>query len=273
MKFTQEEIENFITEIAAGKKLITIENKQYYLYFPTREERLKANYIYHQKLLEFQQDAIPTEQELLKVAHNQSIYTLQDEKKYYQLEDKYLHLLKRAQASTPQFRLSFDKKLKEIKKELDNLSQKRNYVTSHSANYLSEQYKINYLLCCCVRNEKEERMWPDVNVMLDVLSLDNYQSFLNEFVKFINGLPIEKIRAVARSSLWQAIYAASVNSNQQLFNTCVAEWDINKILLVHWSNIYRNAFQNYGNVPDNILENDAAFDEWLDQSARKGLKS
>lgn len=269
MKLTQREIERLISEITTGRKLVVLENEKYYLRFPTRAEKLEAEHEYSKKLAELRKNAIPTEQEILELAHSQSIYTLQDERRYHQLESNYLHLLEKSRISAPEFRPAYDKKLKEIKMQLSLLEEKRNYIFSRSANYISEQHKLDYLLCKCIENENHEPIWSDVNIMLDTIPLDIYHALLNEFVNFLSGLPIEKIRAVARSSLWQAMYQIACDSGQKLFNLPISEWDINKILLVHWSAVYKNAFQNFGEVPPNILENDALFDEWLRKQTKK----
>jgi len=247
MKLSHQEIEKLIGEITVGKKLVLLEGKKYYFRFPTREEKLEADAAYQRKLSQLRKNSVPTQKEILELAHSQSLYTLQDEKRYQKLEQDYLTL----------------------ENQLNLLGQKRNYIISHSADYISERHKLDTLLCLCTEDEMGELIWDSVNIMLDTLSIQDYNYLLNELIKFLSGIPVEKIRCVARSSLWQAIYSAAVDSNQQLFAEPASEWDINKILLVHWSSVYRNAFQNYGRIPDHILNDDAAFDRWLEQQTKK----
>ena len=269
MKLSHQEIEKLINEITVGRKLVLVGGEKYYLHFPTREEKLEADAAYQRKLSQLRKNSVPTQKEILELAHSQSLYTLQDEKRYQKLEQDYLTLLEKSRKAVPQFKPAFDRKLKELENQLNLLGQKRNYIISHSADYISERHKIDTLLCLCTEDEMGDPVWDSVNIMLDALSIEDYSFLLNEFIEFLNGIPIEKIRCVARSSLWQAIYTSAVDSNQQLFAEPASEWDINKILLVHWSSIYRNVFQNYGQIPDRILNDDAAFDRWLEQQTKK----
>lgn len=269
MKLSYQEIEKLISEITVGRKSVLIEGERYYFRFPTREEKLEAELAYQKKLFQLRKNSIPTQKEILELAHSQSLYTLQDEQRYQRLEQDYFALLEKSRKAIPQFKQAFEKKLKKLETQLNCLGQKRNYIISHSADYISERHKLDTLLCLCTEDEIGEPVWDSVNIMLDTLSIENYNYLLNKFIEFLNGISVEKIRCVARSPLWQAIYGAAVDSNQPIFTEPASEWDINKIILIHWSSIYRNAFQNYGQIPDHILNDDAAFDRWLEQQTKK----
>jgi len=102
MKLSHQEIEKLIGEITVGKKLVLLEGKKYYFRFPTREEKLEADAAYQRKLSQLRKNSVPTQKEILELAHSQSLYTLQDEKRYQKLEQDYLTLKETTSSLTQQ---------------------------------------------------------------------------------------------------------------------------------------------------------------------------
>jgi len=266
MALTYEEAERLINEIVSGRKIVEVGGNEYCFRFPSREDKFWADRMYQKKLLEMRKKEILTEEEILEFANAQSIYTKEDENELRKLSHRYNVLLEKARENPG---LNFSYQINEIKKRIERLSQKKQYVVSHSADYFSERYRINCLLCTCTENICGEPIWDDVDVMLDSMPYEEYLQLFTEFVKFLNGLPIEKIRALARSTWWQVIYTSAKSSNQPLFDVPASEWDINKVMLVHWSEVYEKAREKYGDIPEHVWDNDELFDSFLARKAKQ----
>ena len=263
------EIQNTISKIIIGEKRVVKNGIEYVFHHPTPRETYNSYLIYEERLCELKAKSIMTEKEIFDLAEKQKIYTKRDEASFTFLEKVNRDLNRKFKTVDPRFKKSFKKRIEENQKQLSLLNSKRTALKSHSAEYLAYQSRLNYLLAKCIRKRNNEYFWPDVDTMLNTIQTDVYNFLMEEYIKFINGMPIQKIRAAARSPLWQTSFRYSVESGQQLFSQPSSEWDINKILLCYWSMIYKNVYEKDNCPPQAIIDDDDLFDDWLDKEQKK----
>lgn len=61
--------------------------------------------------------------------------------------------------------------------------------------------------------------------------------------------------------MWSAAKAA----NAPPFPGPASEWDVNKLRLVKWTQLYDSVYEAYERPPDYIIEDDTELDKWLDE--------
>jgi len=263
------EIQNTISKIIIGEKRIIKNGIEYIFHYPTSRETYNSYLVYDKRLDELKAKSIMTEKEIFDLAEKQKIYTKQDEASFTFLEKVNKDLNRKFKTIDPRFKKSFKERIKKNQEQLSSLNSRRTSLKSHSAEYLAYQSRLNYLLVTCVRKKNNEYFWPNVEIMLNTLQTDLYNFLLEEYVKFMNGMSIKKIRAAARSPLWQTSFRYSMESGQQLFPQPCSEWDINKILLCYWSMIYKNVFEKENCPMQFIIDDDDKFDDWLDKEQKR----
>ena len=263
------EIQNTISKVIIGENRVVKDKVEYIFHHPTPRETYNSYLIYDERLKELKAKSIMTEEEIFDLADKQKIYTKQDEATFKFLEKVNKDLNRKFETVNPQFRESFKERIEKNQKQLFSLNNKRAALKSHSAEYLAYQSRLNYLLVKCVYKKDNKHFWPDLDAMLNTIHPDLYNFLLEEYVKFMNGMPIKKIRAAARSPLWQTSFRYSIESGQQLFQQPSSEWDINKILLCYWSMIYKNVYEKDNCPPQTVIDDDTQFDNWLDKEQKK----
>ena len=81
----------------------------------------------------------------------------------------------------------------------------------------------------------------------------------------LNGVTVETVRFVARSTLWRIRYSGSMKTSDPLFGVATSCYTTDQLNLAYWSNYYDNI---YSMMPEDrpqdvIIEDDKSLDAFM----------
>lgn len=160
--------------------------------------------------------------------------------------------------------------IKRIRKNLDNIKNTYNhkYALRHSLDqYTPEGYsnivKNYYILAHSIYDKNNKLIFNDFN-NIDYQHLEEVSSIINQ-----NTIDIASFKNIARSDLWKNYWSAN---NQNLFAKSTVDWTDEQKTLVVLTKMYDNAYQHSECPPDNIFDDDDAFDGWMIHQRRENDK-
>jgi len=113
--------------------------------------------------------------------------------------------------------------------------------------------------------ENGERYWNTYDEFLDE---DDTTLIFNLAIAYYNNnlFDIKIIREIARSPAWRFRWNVA-RKGADLFGKPVSEWSEMQNMLVYWSQVYDMAFESAERPPDSVINDDMAFDTWLNQQS------
>lgn len=160
--------------------------------------------------------------------------------------------------------------IKRIRKNLDNIKNTYNhkYNLRHSLDqYTPEGYsnilKNYYILAHSIYDTNNKLIFDNFN-SIDYQYLEELSFIINQ-----NTIDITTFKKIARSDLWKNYWSAN---NQNLFAKSTVDWTDEQKTLVVLTKMYDNAYQHPECPPDNIFEDDDAFDGWMIHQRRESEK-
>jgi len=83
---------------------------------------------------------------------------------------------------------------------------------------------------------------------------------------------VRLVRRIARSNLWHYRWTLGKNQPESLFGCAVRDLTVEQNFLVFWSQLYEALNEAADPPPRDVVEDDEAFDKWLEKHARKHEK-
>jgi hypothetical protein len=273
MKLTTLEIENYISDIALGKRFVSYKNKQYILKHPSQEESFRARLVYEQCYTEAKEFGLPTHDELEKTIEARNLYTEEDDNKIKEIEEKI-----KGQRSVlektyrvPARRERLVNIIDGLQKELNKIKNKKLVLLQRTceAKAKEEQYVFLCRTCSYIYDKEwnETRIWKDK----DEFELDRDNELkgylLNEYIRLVNGLESSIIRTLARSNLFIIRYLNSMKTSTPVFNVPSTEYTVDMLSLSYWANWYRSIYEMMPDEipPDELIDDDEGLDAYMEQ--------
>jgi hypothetical protein len=274
---TFQDISNIILEVVSGKKITKINYCKDPAVFkqPTGQLKLYLNFLEKFKITKYIEQGYFSEQDLLSDDKVQDqFFTLEDQETLEEVQKKikaYKQILKKKDKSLNTYKIDLQR-LKDFQDEEHNLLSKKKTLGYFSAEYKAREDKFLYMMNKCI----EDLEGLPISINLDnldstIYSMEMFYSDLGQFLDFYFGYDTEVLRQVARNYQWKMYFSGCKNSLISLFNRSVADFSLDQINLISWSNYYSNIDE----IPlkdrpsDNVLEDDEKLDEFMAEYSRK----
>jgi hypothetical protein len=135
-----------------------------------------------------------------------------------------------------------------------------------SAEVKAEEERYDYYCRTCTYvHDGSQLYWETYIDFINDLDLDFKQNVLNSFVGFLNGIPTEIVRYIARSNIWRIRYVTSLKTSEALFGIPTSDYSDDMLNLVFWSNYYQNIYEMMPDdrPSDSIIDDDDALDAYM----------
>lgn len=162
-------------------------------------------------------------------------------------------------------------KIKSLRKTLANYKKNygKLYDIRHSLDHItisgySNLLKNQYILIHSIYDEHDNKIFTDLD------NIDN--DYLNDVANIIalNNIDISTFRKLARSDIWRNYWSAN---SENLFGKSTIDWTDEQRTLVILTKMYDNAQEHPECPPDNVFDDDDAFDGWMILQKRENEKN
>jgi hypothetical protein len=277
-----EELERYIGEICAGKKLVYVEDGkgvQIPLLFRHASYRDKelSTFIYKRALKEAEEAELPTISEMETLIKERGLFSKVDQEKLEKLESK-----REGQrvilAKTTRVPAKRDR-IKDIIENLDRaileLRLKKERLFDFTRERKSAEEKMLYLAWAGSLDPFSGNLyWRTYD---DFKSEKDYVFRKRVFVEYTiyhYGVEQKTIRAIARSGLWRIRYTTALKTSESLFGRPIPDYTPDQLMLIYWSHYYQSIYEMLPDdrPPESIIEDDAALDaymkDWMAEKSR-----
>lgn len=145
---------------------------------------------------------------------------------------------------------------------------KKSIYLRHSSESLAESIRLNYLTYFCTYKNQNEKLWGSYSEFLNENPPIYVKAIQYKLVDFLSGFNMTILRRIARHPLWRTRWIAATKTGASLFAGNISGWDLNKSLLVYWSNFYDSVYSGYKTPEKHIVDDDELLDNWLEQEER-----
>lgn len=270
IEITYEELEELITNISSGKKIIYLENLDDIVVFkyPNNDIKLIADSIYHKYYKIAIDDGLLPIDEVEKLLIDRGVFTEEDvakvDKLKGQLEAQEILLSKTLKVRANQERIK--DKIKSLTSEINVILYKKHSKLGMSADTKASEEKNNYLCWACTFDINDVRLWNSHEEFSTCKDADKQSTIISHFLNFFSGLNITTVRYIAKSTMWRIRYNNSVKLGEALFGVPTTEYSSDQLSLVYWSSFYD---QVYSMMPedrpsDEVIQDDKLLDTFMD---------
>jgi hypothetical protein len=263
------EAEELLCEIISGKKIFYHKDRVMALRQPSSNEKDSSKVIYVKKYKELVGRGIQTKDELKILMIKSGVFESDFYVKLKRIEQEIKKISRAREKTGSAMQMAqIEADLRHWYNEYYELSRREDVVMMNSAEFGAEMYRMGYLISKCTLTgyELEDRYWDtyedflaETDYSLVLTCRDNYRSLME-------GMPAEKIRAVARSDDWRKRWDVSKKTGTPVFDGNSSNWDKNKIDLCYWTNFYDNIIERFKLAGSDILDDDDALFEMLRQN-------
>lgn len=232
---------------------------------PSHRVKLLADLHYNAVLKRAIQDGIPTRKQMEQKVLQ---FGMVDFEGLAAEEDKLEHKLERAtllynNSNHPVQRKNKKREIKSLERALQRIERKREEPFQHTAENKAEQRRTMFLVVNGIFDLDGNQRWNSVEDFVKDSKYSLQNEAIIEYVGYAAGYDTETIRSLARHPEWSIYWRSAKSTNCPIFEGTVSEWDVNKLLLVHWSQFYEDIVSQPEPPPGDILEDDDRLDRWL----------
>lgn len=260
------EFEELLAEVIIGKKLFVFKDAVLAVRYPLSSDTDRARIMYIKKTMELRSRGVLSIDEMKKVLLKRGIL---DQNFYYSKDFIYsrIEVLQKNKALTnDNSQLArMEKQIDDNYRQLMSMENKEARLMMNTVEYLAEDYKTNYLVSRCLLygNELDTPYWKSYDEYCRDANSEIMTVAKSNFSELQSGIPLKKIRAIARNQEWRKRWSVSKKTGSSVFEGSSSSWDKNKTNLCYWSDFYDNIFE-YKNPPsDDIMNNDEELFNWI----------
>lgn len=267
MLIDDDAVEKYITKIATGSSVKLIEDSVLFFKYPSNFKKVRAESIYDVEYKNAVDDGLFDRASLEKLIEERNLFTEEDQKKLdslnSRLEGQIILLGKTTLVEANQDRIK--KVINGLRTEIMQLTYKKTSKLMMSAEVKANEEKTLYLCWACTYNEEENLFWKTYVDFKHTTKVAFRELVTTSFIRFYSGIPTNKIRYIARHSLWRIRYVNSQKTGEALFGTPSADYTTDMLNLAYWSNYYDNIYQMMAEdrPSDLVIEDDDALDAYM----------
>ena len=271
------DVEKEIRKILWGKSIVKAKDREgvegvYLLRCLTVQEQNELDFIYEQSYQEALDSNVLTRKDLEFFYLESGIWTEDDDQAVFDMEKEKAKLVRqrsKIRANKTKIRL-LTKKIDQLEEEILDKKREKVELFSLSAENHAEEIMNRFMIYMSALNRDGTTIWPDFDSFLDFSDETFIYNLTIQYIK--SHMMTEKdVRTIARSGPWRYRWSASKNG-ESLFGRSIAEWSQLQSSLVYWSQYYDYVYESPDKPGENIIEDDAALDQWMLDMSRENKK-
>ncbi len=271
-KLRPDRIEDLLVEVVSGKYLFSVGEEVFASRVPTPTEADTARLLYVRDLNQNLAGGMMSREETEKVALANGTFDVRERTEREALTRLLERLNKsRDQCPDPQQRLKLTVDAQKAHKRLAEINTAEEVVLRHCAESRAEETRNAFLVYSCTMTGEflQDPLWAS----WDEFQFCTDQQLLLEAqraqLRVLLGLPVNIIRALARTPQWRERWRAAKDARTTVFDGSGSSWDRNKISLVSWSDFFDQVL-NHPDCPDErLIHDDAGLDAWVNKQVAK----
>lgn len=267
MLIDDDTVEKYIVNISAGSSIVLIDDSVVVFKYPSNFVKLRADFVYDVEYAKAIKQGFLDKVSLEKLIEERKIFSNEDQVKLNglisKLEAQKVLLSKTLLVEANKNRIK--NTIKDLEERISSLLYKRTSILMMSAEAKAEEEKTLYLCWKSTFSEDEHLFWKTFEEFKYTTLIEFRNNVLTMFNEFYSGISTDKIRYIARHSLWRIRYVNSQKTGEALFGVPSAEYTTDMLNLAYWSNYYDNIYQMMpeDRPSDLLIEDDVALDAYM----------
>jgi hypothetical protein len=265
---TTVDVDKTINSILWGKSIVDVADGQgqentFVLRSLTAKENNLLDYIYKREYKNAINNGLMPESDLKDIYEVDKIWTNEDDIRILSLRST----LQKEQKTLTRLRFfnsrkkMVKRKISKIKKDIEQLEQRRQQLFNMSAETRAEEIKRRYLIMHVTTNISDERIWPNEKSFLQERDHVLIYNLSVAYFKY-NCMPTTVVREIARNPVWRSKWQIGKKGGN-LFGKPISEWSDVQSHLVYWSQYYDSIYESLERPDDSVIEDDDACDAWV----------
>lgn len=270
LKLSNERARHLISEIIAGQRVVEVRNERGDLdlmvfKIPRHSTKLLADLQYNRILKRAMDEGIQTRAQMERMIVENGLVDFErlaaQELELNEREKRTQLLLDNCNHPKQRKKLRVD--LRAIQLGLSRIKSEREKPFQNTAENKAEQHRTLFLVVQGIFDLHGNQKWKSVEDFNNDRRYELHNEAIINYIDYAGGHDTPTIRALARHPEWSIYWRSAKSTGCPVFESAVTEWDINKLLLVHWSQFYEDISRAPEPPPDYVIEDDYQLDKWL----------
>lgn len=210
-------------------------------------------------------EGVKSEQEIVADAISGGFWSADQDKKITDIQD-HIAFLKgtQGQQTLKSRKKKLQKQIDEAQVQLEELSDFRASLMTQTAEYYAQEASILNAVRRDILTPDEKPLWETEQDFLDDrFNNPQLMAFLASQVVQQGVLPAKDYRVIARSMEWRILWISQRENLSGLFGRPVCDLTMRQVLLLYWSRVYDQVFEDPDRPDQDIIEDDEKLDVWL----------
>jgi len=256
-------------KILSGVVFFRTRKTVYKIITPTRETRGLADFLAQEASEDLNFSQLITKEELKKVLNDKGVWTYEDDSKLKisedAIEDIQVSIYKNFFNSKAKD--SLKRRLVGLRKAISQANEKKTSLENVTLEAYFDFIKDRFIVGMSLYDINNSKIYDAENFFKqDSLMLDKaYDAWITEYAMF------PYLREVARTNPWKSYWDSCQNNS--VFGSSTSDLNIFQRNIILFSKMYDNARQSQETPPDEVFEDDDAFDGWMAVQRKSAEKS
>lgn len=265
---TYEERIELFNRIVVGVTIIDYQGTAYFVYDPTPAEHVRVDAVARNIYNRLIWSGLPSEEECYFLLLEKGLWSVDDETKLKELHEN----LSKLRKALPELEFKSVEKRKMLEyievteAAIKDMNRRKNALTASSAEYVTKLYKYKLLLMLLTKDEFNKLIWTNYEEFKR--TDDSLIGHLLTKAYFNDEIDEKKLRELARSEPWRSMWLGAVKTGN-LFGKPLTQLTDYQRSLVSWSILYDNVYEHPESPSQEVIDDDALLDSWLEIQADK----
>jgi acylphosphatase len=249
--------EGLLYRIISGVHHVSIDGSRYKIVTPTLDIRQRAYFIYEDIVQNHRFDTKQwlTRGEVDTLLYREKIWdkNVQDDLKILKnrLDDLKIELY--LKFLDPTMKKKIKKSIKLGSQKVAKLQSKQSEMDHLTLEHYAETIKHEYILSQTIYNEKDQLAFD-----FEKTPQNKMHHVINELHK--HAITTSELRSLSRSDLWRSYWNCT---SENIFPGPVYNWSDDQRMLITFTKMYDNIYENPERPEDEVIQDDDALDGWM----------
>jgi hypothetical protein len=210
-------------------------------------------------------EGVPTEEEIIASAIEGGFWSQEQDQRFKEI-DNHISFLQgeRDRHTLKSKKRRIQKQIDETKKQRDQMAEFRSSLMSQTAEYFAHEASMLNAIRRLVVDENEKPLWATEQDFLDDKTNNPaLLAFLASEIISHGVLETTQYRRIARAMEWRILWISQKDNLYGLFGRPVCDLSMRQTLLLYWSRVYDQVFEDPDRPDQDIIEDDDRLDDWL----------
>lgn len=265
-----QEVEELLESVINNRKLVKVFSKQgeTFVVFshPFAQDILASRYVREKAFLEAIKEELPSRSDIEQLIKERGIgkgdqNTINELEAKIKAQERLLNMTRIEGRKKP-----IEATIAKYQEELTKLKAKSDHLFALTQEFRADEASLWYLAWAATYRITGERYWSTFEEFEAETDLLLRSSLMDRFTNFNRGLPVDKIRYLARHVLWRIRYTAGLKIGGPLFPRGLHDLTPDQQSLLYWSNYYQSIYEMLpDDQPDeDTINDDEALDAYME---------